>query len=132
MAPIRMAVGHPIDEEIRARLRAVAPNQADFAKAIGRSKGWLNKYMHGAGTATIDDVVRIAAMLIGATAAPALTESERKLLRAWNQIPTESQADAVAFFEVYARRLRRAPPLQSTAPEEQTPRATKHRAHGKR
>lgn len=126
-----MGLRHPIDQEVRERLRKIGPNQTEFARAIGRSQGWLNKYMNGAGTATIDDLIRIAAVLIGA-AVPTLTETERRLLRAWHQIPSESQADAVEFFEVYARRLRRGPSQRSAATVEQTPPATKSKARGTR
>ena len=61
----RMALQHPIDTEIRERLRRQAPNQIDLGKRIGRSQGWVNKYLNGVGHATIDDVIRIAALLIG-------------------------------------------------------------------
>lgn len=131
MALFHMAIGHPIDAEVRARLRELKPNQKEFATAIGRSSGWLNKYMHGVGNATIDDVVRIAAMLIGATAAPGLTESETRLLVALKKIPAQSQMDAAEFFERYARSLPRAPRRESGAPVARTSKPTANKAHGK-
>lgn len=126
-----MPLQHPIDREIRDRLRRLGPKQGSFARAIGRSQGWLNKYMNGAGHATVDDVIRIAAVLIGAEM-PKLTDAQRRLLHAWDQIPAESQEDAVNLFEVYARRLRRGLPPRSTAPKGQTPPATERTTRERR
>jgi len=126
-----MGLRHPIDQELRERLRKIGPKQTEFARAIGRSQGWLNKYMNGAGAATIDDLVRIAAVLIGANV-PSLTESEQRLLRAWKQIPESQRVDAVEFFENHARFLRRGRGRGSAAPAAQTPPATKSKARGTR
>jgi len=123
----RMAASHPIDSEIRDRLRKLAPNQQEFAKQLGRSQGWLNKYINGAGHATIDDVIRIGALLIGADA-PRLTDTERRLLRAWRRLPAEHQEDALAFFErAYGRRRPR-----SGGRSGRTPRAASGKAPGTR
>lgn len=100
-----MAATHPIDTEIRERLRKFAPRQVELAKRLGRSQGWVNKYINGAGHATVDDVIRIAAVLIGLDA-PALTEAERRLLRAWRRLPATRQQDALDFLEAYAARRR--------------------------
>jgi transcriptional regulator with XRE-family HTH domain len=126
-----MGLRHPIDQEVRERLRKIAPKQTDFARTIGRSQGWLNKYMNGAGAATIDDVVRIAAVLIGAEM-PALTENEQRLIRAWKQIPEAMRSDAVEFFENHARFLRRGRARESSAPVAQTQPATTSKARSKR
>src|SRR4029077_3142004 len=88
----RMAAQHPIDAEIRERLRKIAPHQVELAKRLGRSPGWVNKYINGAGHATIDDVIRIAAVLIGVDALH-LTETELRLLRGWRRLPVHRQED---------------------------------------
>jgi transcriptional regulator with XRE-family HTH domain len=126
-----MGLKHPIDVEIRAKLRQAGVNQAEFAKAIGRSQGWLNKYMHGAGNATIDDVVRIAALLVGVDA-PAISEMERRLLKAWRVVPLNRQADAVSVMEQVARGYRRAQHPGSVAPADRTPPPTARKARGTR
>jgi transcriptional regulator with XRE-family HTH domain len=101
----RLAAQHPIDTEIRERLRTLAPRQIEIAQRIGRSQGWLNKYIHGAGHATIDDVIKIAAILTGVDA-PRLTDAERRLLRLWRRLPVDSQQDVVDFVETVDRRRR--------------------------
>lgn len=101
-----MAASHPIDTEIRERLRKLNPKQIELAKRLGRSQGWLNKYINGAGHATIDDVIRIAAILIGVDALP-LTQAEARLLRAWRRLPATRQDDIVDLVEVDAGRRRR-------------------------
>lgn len=53
----------PLDAGIRKRLLAAVDaglNQSALARAIGRSAGWLNKYIYGAGHATIDDLLAMA------------------------------------------------------------------------
>lgn len=125
-----MELGHPLDAAVRARIKAARPNQADFAQKIGRSAGWLNKYMHGAGNATLDDVVRMLALLIGVEVQP-LSAMERRLLKAWRLIPMDRQDDAVAVLETVARGYRRAQPQESNAPAVRTSQATGRRARGK-
>jgi hypothetical protein len=100
-----MAAQHPIDTEIRERLRKLAPKQIELAQRLGRSQGWLNKYINGAGHATIDDVIRIGAILIGVEALR-LTEKEQRLLRAWRRLTADRQQDVVDLVEVYAGRRR--------------------------
>lgn len=126
--PPRMAAQHPIDTEIRERLRKLgklAPRQGELAKRLGRSQGWLNKYIHGAGHATIDDVIRIAAILIGVDAVP-LTESEQRLLRAWRRLPVQRQEYVVEIVEASASRRRR----RSNARAGGTTRATNNKEPG--
>jgi transcriptional regulator with XRE-family HTH domain len=127
-----MELRHPFDEELRARLKAARPNQSDFGRAIGRSAGWVNKYMHGAGNATIDDAIRIAALLNGLEHASTLSESERRLLKAYRGIPDDRQEDAVVVFENVARGYRRVPPSESTAPTARTHPATARTKRGTR
>ena len=124
-----MAARHPIDTEIRERLRRYAPNQIDLGKRIGRSQGWVNKYLNGAGHATIDDVIRIAAMLIGADV-PKLTENERRLLRGWRRLPADGQEqeDVLLYLEKVAGRRR----TGSSARAERTRPATTHKGPGTR
>lgn len=126
-----MALKHPIDAEIRGRLKQLGPNQKELAQGIGRSISWLNKYIHGAGNAAIDDLIRIAALMIGVEA-QALSETERRLVRAWKQIPEDDQIAAVEFFENHARFLRRAHEREQGGPKGRTPRETKNTTRGKR
>ena len=126
-----MELSHPLDEAIRARIKAARPNQAEFAAKIGRSAGWLNKYMHGAGNATLDDVVRMLALLNGVEG-PALSGTERRLLKAWRAIPLERQEDAIAVLENVARGYRRVPSQESAAPAARTQRQTKNPARESR
>jgi hypothetical protein len=116
-----LAAQHPIDTEIRDRLRILAPRQIEIAQRIGRSQGWLNKYIHGAGHATIDDVIKIAAILTGVDA-PRLTDDERRLLRLWRRLPGDQQQDVVDFLETLARRRG-----QSAGRLGRSPRAATHK-----
>jgi transcriptional regulator with XRE-family HTH domain len=126
-----MDLSHPIDQAVRSKLRELAPNQVALASAIGRSQGWLNKYMQGDGTATIDDLVRIACAFIGVNVQP-LSELERRLLKAFRGIPEDRRDDAVAVFEPIAKSYRLGRPQGSTAPAVHTPPATSRKARGRR
>jgi transcriptional regulator with XRE-family HTH domain len=117
-----MASQHPIDTEIRDRLRILAPRQIEIAQRLGRSQGWLNKYIHGAGHATIDDVIKIAAILTGVDA-PRLTDAERRLLRLWRGLEADDQQDVVDFLEMRGRRRRG----QAAARSARTPRGASHK-----
>ena len=99
-----MKIRHPIDNAIRERLRMLDLKQLDVAKKIGRSPGWVSKYLSGVGHATIDDLVRILAIALHVET---LSEQERRLVRAWKRLPKESQTDAVKWFEDWTRRERR-------------------------
>jgi transcriptional regulator with XRE-family HTH domain len=133
MGVTRMELTHPIDTALRARVKAFAPNQAEFAAAIGRSAGWLNKYMHGAGNATVDDVVRMVALLIGVETQP-LTETERKLLRALRRLEDpQLREDVLAYAELRAKRAAPQPTSrESSARESHTPLATSRKGRDKR
>lgn len=126
-----MDLKHPLDAALRERLKAAGPKQQEFGKAIGRSAGWVNKYMHGAGNATIDDVVRIVALLIGVEVQP-LTAIERRLLKAWRKIHPDRQDDAVVVLENVSKGYRRPQSQGSDGPEVRTPQATERTARGKR
>jgi transcriptional regulator with XRE-family HTH domain len=125
-----MAVRHPIDEEIRERLRQLKPRQNDLAKQIGRSPAWVNKYLNGAGHATIDDLIRIIAIVIGVDPSR-LTDAERQLLRAWRRIPAEKQQDVVDFVRALGRRRRPRRATQSDARSGQTTRAANSKGPGR-
>lgn len=122
---------HPIDAAVRAKLRELAPNQPALAATIGRSQGWVNKYMNGDGHATIDDVIRIAAALIGVNVQP-LTEVERRLLKAWRRVPDGRREDALVVLETVAKRYQLQQSPESNEPEAHTPRATGRKERGKR
>lgn len=129
-----MELSHPLDAALRERLKTDTPDtQAKFAKAIGRSAGWLNKYMHGAGNATIDDVIRIVALLIGVETRP-LSELERQLLKACQGFQDEADLrDLIAYVEHRVKlAARRGGSTESSAPAAHTPPATIRRAPGKR
>ena len=85
---------HPLDTELRARLRAHKMKQSTLAQRIGRKPAWLNKYIHGAGHATVDDVIRIVAVLSGLDA-PRLTVAEQQLLHQWRRLKTTEAQQAV-------------------------------------
>jgi len=123
-----MAVQHPIDLEIRERLRKLAPRQIELAQRIGRSQGWVNKYLNGVGHATIDDIIRIAAIVIGVDP-PRLTDAERRLLRAWRLLPADKQQDVVDWVDTMSRRQRRA--TRSDARSGQTTRGAGRKEPGR-
>lgn len=126
-----MELGHPIDEEIRKRLRAAEVNQIAFSAAIGRSQSWLSRYIAGEGKASIDDAIRITAVLMGVGGAT-LTDDERRLLRALRKLPPDDQLDVVAYAEHRGKLVRRTPSIESSAPETGMRPATAHKAPGKR
>ena len=95
---------HPIDRAVRAHLRKLDLHQKETALAIGRSPGWVSKFLSGTGHATIDDLIRIGALALGLQG---LSESERRLLKAWRRLPAPSQTDAVKWFEDWVRLARK-------------------------
>lgn len=126
-----MDLTHPIDALVRQRLHDAEIHQTAFAKAIGRKPSWLNKYMNGAGDATIDDVIRMLALLIGIETEP-LTALERRLVKTLRKIHPERQEDAVAIWENAAKGFPRAQSPESDAQSARRPRKTKSTAHGTR
>lgn len=127
----RMALQNTLDKAFRARLRDADLNQTEAARFIDRNQSWLNRYMHGAGHATIDDVLRLVAFLIGVETPP-LSEMERRLLKAWRLIPENRQDDAVVVLENVAKGYRRQLSPESAAPAVRTPPATIRKARGTR
>lgn len=127
----RMGLEHPLDEALRARLRVPGISQVALAKAIGRNQPWLNKYMNGSGKATIDDVVRIVAVLIGIEVMP-LSEMERRLLTAFRKIDAESHEDAIQVLVNASKGFPRGQSQQSSLPAGRTTPARAHKARGKR
>ena len=125
-----MGLRHPIDEGVREYLRQEKVNQADFAQRIGRNQPWLNKYMHGGGKATIDDVIRIVAALIGSESQP-LTKTERELLKSFRSLEEEDRIDLLAYSQMRARRVRRGGSKGSSAQTPRMPQEKVRTAHGK-
>jgi transcriptional regulator with XRE-family HTH domain len=88
--------GTPLDAGIRKRLvEAVAKglNQSELAKAVGRSPGWVNKYIYGAGNATIDDILAMARFFkmsllefIGLPPGSEFTADEREVIDRWRSM----------------------------------------------
>jgi len=121
-----MALEHPIDVEIRDRLRQLKPRQIELARQIGRSPAWVNKYLNGAGHATIDDVIRIAAIVIGVEPSR-LTDAERRLLRAWRRLPTDKQQDVSDWVHTLGKRRA----TRSDVRSGQTPRGANYKGPGR-
>lgn len=131
MPCIGMELRHPIDAEVRSRLRDAGINQIAVADAIGRSQGWLSRYIKGEGKATIDDVIRIAALLIG-IGEQALSDSERELIRAFRKLEEDDRQDVVAYAKHRETLARHAPSKESSAPAARTTPATARKARGRR
>lgn len=127
----RMDLRHPIDEEIRARLKAMDLNQVALGEAIGRSQGWVNKFLSGDGHATIDDIVRIAAVVVSMDR-PALNDAERRVLRALRAVPQERREDAAFVMETAAKGYRRERRPESDAQADHTPPGKARKARGTR
>jgi transcriptional regulator with XRE-family HTH domain len=108
---------NPIDKDIRERLKKLVTasgstttarlRQIELAKRIGRSPAWVNKYVNGVGNATVDDAIRILAIVIGIDALR-LTADEQRVLRVWRRVPVEKQPDGLFFLRGLGRRPRRA------------------------
>jgi transcriptional regulator with XRE-family HTH domain len=101
----RMPAAHFLDAELRKWLRKFGPHQVDLAQRLNRSQGWVNKYMNGVGHATIDDAIRIAAILIGVDA-ERLTKDERRLVRDYRRLSPDRQQDAQGILKSLAGRRR--------------------------
>jgi transcriptional regulator with XRE-family HTH domain len=118
------SASHPLDTELRARLRAIDPPQRELAERIGRKPAWLNKYMHGAGHATIDDVIRIVAVL---SEVEALSELERRVVRGLRRLKdSDRQHDVLWYLERVVMRRK-----GSSAPGGQTRRGATRKGPGK-
>lgn len=126
-----MELEHPIDAEIRAWLKRHVDNESELSLSSGHSSSWLHKYINGAGHATIDDLVRLAALLMGVNL-PVLSETERKLLKSVQALEEPDQLDVLAYAEHRARLARRGQLKESSAPMAQTPPAKARTTRGKR
>lgn len=124
-------VQHPIDAEIRTWLKRHVDNESKLSVAVGRSPSWLHKYINGSGHATLDDLVRLAGLLLGLDL-PALTETERKLLKASQALGESDQLDVLSYAEHRGRLARREPSKESSAPVADTRRVTTNKGRGKR
>jgi len=121
---------HPIDAALRERLRALIKDQKLIAKRIDRSQGWLNKYINGAGKATIDDAVRLAAIVLLGLDNP-LTGEQRKLLRDWESLSADGRKQVKKFLALWRER-RPAPRSKSSARADQKTPGTSGRSPGTR
>jgi hypothetical protein len=126
-----MAVGHPIDAEIRAWLAEHVENESKLSLAVGHSKTWLHKYINGSGHATVDDLVRIAALLLGLNM-PALNDSAQKMLKSFQALSADDQKDVIAYAEHRKRLALREASKESSEPVAQSPLVTTGKARGKR
>jgi hypothetical protein len=126
-----MAVAHPIDGEIRAWLKRHVDNASELSVAVGHSTSWLHKYMHGSGHATIDDLARLAGLLMGVNL-PILTDVQRELLKCCNGLEEPDLRDVIAFASHRSRLSQRAQSKESNGPVARTPQATGRKARGRR
>lgn len=124
---IRTWLGSRLDPDAANRVMS----QVEAARRAGLKQPWLNRYINGEGEATIDEVVRLLAVVAGADLPDAIDEFANRLLQAWKQIPKERQEAAVKFFEFYARE--QAEQHQGLAQTTvRTPLAAKNKGRGKR
>jgi len=128
--PITPAI-HPIDAALRERLRALKPNQKDLAKRIGRSQGWLNKFMNGAGKATLDDMIRLTAIVVLGVDNPPLTAAQRKFLSAWDALPLKGRRAVWQYLVVWRAGHLQLKSKSSVRAEQKTP-GTSGRSPGTR
>jgi transcriptional regulator with XRE-family HTH domain len=91
---------HPIDTAISEYLRTVPLKQKDLAARIGRSAGWVSKFLSGTGHATIDDLIRIAAVVMEIEG---LSAEEWRLVKACRRIEKADHPRVAKFFETWAR-----------------------------
>lgn len=122
---------NPIDAHIRAFLKTHVANHSELSVAVGHSTSWLHKYVNGQGHATVDDLVRIAGLVMGLNL-PTLSETEQKLLKACQSLAAPDLQDVVAYAEHRGRLARRAPSKESSAPTTHILPGTKRIARGKR
>lgn len=134
-----------VDTRIRTMLKAAKFSQSDLARALRRSQGWVNKYINGVGTATIDDVLGIAAFfgltlaqLIRVDTLPIrlphadLSETERRLLRLWQRLRPDQHDDAFAVLGQMAKNARPSKASEPLGPPLAARPATTRTAPGKR
>lgn len=120
-----------IDAEVRRYLRELKPNQKELATAIGARQSWLNKWMHGSGNASIDQVIRILAWVLG-TEAQRLTDVEWRVVKALRALPPERQEDAAVAMSGASKGFRHALRPESDVRKNDTPQVKARRARGTR
>jgi hypothetical protein len=131
IALAHMELRHPIDEELRRWLKAHVPNHKQMSLAVGHSESWLHKYVNGAGHATIDDLVRLAGMLLGLNL-PFLSVPEHRLLKAFADLEEDDRVDVLEYTDHRAKLARQVRSKESSEPEARTPQARVRRARGTR
>jgi transcriptional regulator with XRE-family HTH domain len=98
----------PIDAAVRDYIRQLIEsrdvNQKHLAKRIGRSQGWLNKYINGSGLAGFDDVVRLLADLLNPELPVPTTKKEHRLLRILRRLSADEQVRLEDLVVAFARR----------------------------
>lgn len=124
-----MDLQHPIDAEIRTWLKRHVENKSELSVKVGHSTSWLHKYTNGDGHATIDDLVRLAGLVLGLNL-PALTESEQKLLKACQALEEPDVLDVVAYAQHREKLARRGQSKESSERAAQMPRVTKKTKRG--
>lgn len=129
-----MGPQHPIDAEIRARLLALfttgAITPAEFARRTGTKQPWLHRYVRGEGHATIDEVIRIAAVASGVLATSITEPGLDEIVRLWRSLTSEDDRDDVLEYVRLRLRLQRS--KESSAPAARTPPAATSTARGRR
>jgi transcriptional regulator with XRE-family HTH domain len=120
----------PLDAALRAFLRNYKPNQKQLAERIGHSQGWMNKYLKGQGKATMDDVVRLLAIVVLGVEAPPLPAAKRRLLETWDVL-SASERRQLKVWLALLRRNRDARSSKSTAPSPQKNHETSGKSSGK-
>lgn len=126
-----MELEHPIDAQLRAWLKDHVPNHSQLSVAVGHSKSWLHKYVNGDGHATIDDLVRLAGLLMGLNL-PVLTETELQLLKEVRGLEEPNQQDVLAYAKLRRRLVQPGASKESSAPKARKPPATTNKARGTR
>ena len=120
----------PLEAALREFLRNHKPNQKQLAVRIGRSQGWMNKYLKGQGKATMDDVVRLLAIVVLGVEAPPLPAAKRRLLETWDVLSPSERRQLKGWLSLLLRN-RDARPLKSAAPLPQKNHGTSGKSSGK-
>lgn len=124
-------VKHPIDAEIRIWLKRHVENEKQLSVAAGHSTSWLHKYVNGSGHATIDDLIRLAGLLMGLNL-PALSVTERSLLTVVRDLEESDRQDVIDYAKHRSRLAQRGGSKESSERADQTPPVIVHKARGKR
>jgi len=130
---MRAKTSAPIDALLREHLRPRVAHQQNVAKQIGRSQGWLNKYLNGAGKASVDDLIRLIAVVVhGLGAAAPVTAAQRRLLKSWDRLSPQGRKAVAAVFAA-ERQFQRERRARLAEPRDPGPAATnKGKTHKRR